>query len=632
MLIYRRQYAKVARAISFLIHAASVAAPRMRVLVSNVVAIVSLMSAGVVHGAVVIYDAGTGYATGIDGLVVQGEIYNVDFIDASYDTAYASRAPTFFGDKSGANAASNAMMDILNAEAVVPQINASTSEVLFVPYAFYVENEFFATQVGHDVGTAPWRRYLDFVGSRSSNYVRYFFARFTLVTEAGPAAEYDPATFAGRISGGSLIDFEGIAVPGGFEYFGNPGQFSEAGVTIVSNSPMFLQNNNLYGTGAFLSPQQANPEIVDIALPPQIVAIGFWYQSAAATVELDGGQLFELPAVSPGSFEFFGIARETSINSLRIVVAGPGIDIDNIHFSDEFQFSDTAHILWRNTVTGQNWLYLMNGATIDSSIGINTVPTVWKIVGNGDYNGDGKSDILWRNSVTGQNWMYLMDGSTVVSSVNVNTVPNLDWHIVSNGDYDGDGKPDILWRNSSTGQNWMYLMDGATILSSLSVNTVPTVWQVASSGDHNGDGKSDILWRNSSTGQNWLYVMNGATIETSTGVNTVADLNWQVAGHGDYDSDGKSDILWRNSVTGQNWMYLMDGSSITNSVGVNTLPDTNWKVAGSSDYNGDGKADIFWRNSSTGQNWMYLMNGAAIMNSVGVNTVSNTAWEVVNTN
>ena len=30
----------------------------------------------------------------------------------------------------------------------------------------------------------------------------------------------------------------------------------------------------------------------------------------------------------------------------------------------------------------------------------------WKIVGVGDFDADGKSDILWRNSATGQNYLY----------------------------------------------------------------------------------------------------------------------------------------------------------------------------------------------------------------------------------
>jgi hypothetical protein len=106
----------------------------------------------------------------------------------------------------------------------------------------------------------------------------------------------------------------------------------------------------------------------------------------------------------------------------------------------DLNFDGKADILWRNTSTGQNWLYTMNGAAIDGNAGINTVSSQnWQIVGNGDYDGNGTADILWRNSVTGQNWMYLMNGATISSSVGVNTVADTNWIVAGNGDYDGDG-------------------------------------------------------------------------------------------------------------------------------------------------------------------------------------------------
>ena len=96
-----------------------------------------------------------------------------------------------------------------------------------------------------------------------------------------------------------------------------------------------------------------------------------------------------------------------------------------------------------------------------------------------DHDGDGKTDILWRNTLTGQNWLYLMNGATIASSVGINTVSNLDFYIADNGDYNGDGKADILWRNGVTGQNWMYLMDGAVIAQSVGVNNVSNLdWQI----------------------------------------------------------------------------------------------------------------------------------------------------------
>ena len=92
----------------------------------------------------------------------------------------------------------------------------------------------------------------------------------------------------------------------------------------------------------------------------------------------------------------------------------PGVDFDSGHgliqadaaiaavlasYPKDMDGNGQADVLWRNSVTGQNWLYTMDGAAIRSSTYLNTVAGAWQIVGNGDYNGDTNADILWRNSV-----------------------------------------------------------------------------------------------------------------------------------------------------------------------------------------------------------------------------------------
>jgi len=145
----------------------------------------------------------------------------------------------------------------------------------------------------------------------------------------------DESAFNASVVSPVLIDFEGLVAPGGFLYLGNPGIFSGDDVTITSNSPMFVQNNNLYGTGAFLSPQQSNPEIVDIVLPAGVMALGFSYQSASGSVQVNGAETFDIPAVAAGNLEFFGIIGGAAIESVTITIAGPGIDIDNVIFATE---------------------------------------------------------------------------------------------------------------------------------------------------------------------------------------------------------------------------------------------------------------------------------------------------------
>ncbi|MEA3412161.1 MAG: VCBS repeat-containing protein [Pseudomonadota bacterium] len=116
--------------------------------------------------------------------------------------------------------------------------------------------------------------------------------------------------------------------------------------------------------------------------------------------------------------------------------------------------------------------------TDGDGIGNNADPR-WRIVGLGDYNADLKTDLLWRNSVTGTNIMWLMDGHVRLAAGSISGAIGTNWRIVGNGDHNGDGRADILWRSYSTGGDAMWLMNG---FQRLSARVIPRVedadWKV----------------------------------------------------------------------------------------------------------------------------------------------------------
>ena len=110
---------------------------------------------------------------------------------------------------------------------------------------------------------------------------------------------------------------------------------------------------------------------------------------------------------------------------------------------------------------------LTSPATVDAD--------TWKIVGTGDFNGDGTSDLVWQEQTQGWLAVWLMDGATLLPNGSVSLSPNqvsdTNWKIVGVGDYNRDGKPDLVWRDTTTpGNGWIvvWLMNGTTLLQSIS--------------------------------------------------------------------------------------------------------------------------------------------------------------------
>ena len=86
-----------------------------------------------------------------------------------------------------------------------------------------------------------------------------------------------------------------------------------------------------------------------------------------------------------------------------------------------------------------------------------------------DFDNDGNSDILWHDSITGDNYVWLMNGVNYNGGIFLDPVPDLNWKIVAAADINKDGKMDLVWRNKSTGENSVWLMSGLTRTSGVSL-------------------------------------------------------------------------------------------------------------------------------------------------------------------
>jgi hypothetical protein len=250
----------------------------------------------------------------------------------------------------------------------------------------------------------------------------------------------------------------------------------------------------------------------------------------------------------------------------------------------DFNGDGLVDLLWRNTNgTITNWVGKASGGFSDNSVNFNLLnaPSSWQIIGTGDFNGDGKSDLLWRNTDgTITNWLATASGGFTDNSANftINAPPS--WQIIGNADFNGDGKSDLLWRNTDgTITNWLATASGGFTDNSANF-TIRTdgSWQIIGSGDFNGDGRDDILWHNTDgTVTNWLATASGGFTDNWNNFNTHTDGSWQIAGIGDFNSDGADDLLWRHdSGLVTDWLGTASGGFTDNWNNAATALATSW--------------------------------------------------------
>ncbi len=344
------------------------------------------------------------------------------------------------------------------------------------------------------------------------------------------------------------------------------------------------------------------------------------------TLYYTGGSL-QIDNLGPGRF----VVRE---------ISGGGLEI-RLQEASHNDFNGDGHsdILLRDSAGRiTNWLSDENGAFHQNSANIfANVPTDWKVVGTGDFNGDGILDILWRHDggvLT--DWLGTDTGGFTANSNNLFASVPTDWKVVGVGDFNGDGKSDIVWRNESGAlTNWLATTNGAFMANDANVlASVPVDWKIAGTGDFNGDGLTDILWRNDSGAvTNWLATATGGYTANDSNVLASVPNDWKIVGTGDFNGDAIDDILWRHDggvVT--TWLGTSTGGYVANeAAGASVAVPLDWTVASIGDFNGDAIDDVLWRNNNNGTitDWLGTTQGTFTDNSAAAwTTAADNSWHV----
>ena len=100
----------------------------------------------------------------------------------------------------------------------------------------------------------------------------------------------------------------------------------------------------------------------------------------------------------------------------------------------DFNRDTRPDIAWRHLTSGENVIWFMNGPDLVSGTFTNPsfADTTWAIRGVADFNVDAWPDLIWRNSLSGQNVIWFMNGPNLVSGTftNPSTLPDTRWQIV----------------------------------------------------------------------------------------------------------------------------------------------------------------------------------------------------------
>jgi hypothetical protein len=302
----------------------------------------------------------------------------------------------------------------------------------------------------------------------------------------------------------------------------------------------------------------------------------------------------------------------TATTTIDVALAKNDFNGDN---TSDVTFQDTASapiISGRNQISGDAnsgvaTIDFISNGTVTSTATLQPNPTIaWRIVGSGDFNGDGKADILFQNAA-GTPMIWTMNASGGVTSEIGLPATGPNWTAIGTGDFNGDGQSDILFQNSA-GTPMIWLMNGTSVAATAGLPNTGSNWTAVGTGDFNGDGKSDILFQNTA-GVPMIWLMNGTSVTATAGLPDPG-ADWRLVGTGDFNQDGKSDLVFQNT-NGTPMIWTMNGTSVTSQT---TLADPGaaWHLVGTGDYNGDGKADLLFQSATDGTAMVWTMNATSV--------------------
>jgi Peptidase family C25/FG-GAP-like repeat len=277
-------------------------------------------------------------------------------------------------------------------------------------------------------------------------------------------------------------------------------------------------------------------------------------------------------------------------------------------------------VVWQNQDTGQMALWQMSSAGSISNYlypaaqypNPNPLPSTARLIGTGDFDGDGHGDFAFWDPVGEAVTVWKLDGTNTFRENDYFQFMSAQYAPQGVGDFDGDGLADILWMNTATRDVTVFEGNGTSLArETLAQPALPAAWNIQATGDFNGDGTTDVILRNSQTGDVGIWVMNAGVIGSYVYPQLGVESFWQIQGAGDFNGDRVTDVLWRDTNTGDVGVWVMNSSATISSYAYPQLGvEAFWVYGATGDFNGDGVTDIAWRNTEDGDVGIWLMSSS----------------------
>ncbi|MGA2132431.1 MAG: FG-GAP-like repeat-containing protein [Bryobacteraceae bacterium] len=201
----------------------------------------------------------------------------------------------------------------------------------------------------------------------------------------------------------------------------------------------------------------------------------------------------------------------------------------------DFNGDGQPDVVWQDPSSGAAQVWFL-GSPGTSFLGAATIALAnpWRIVAAADFNLDGYPDLVWQDPVSGAVQIWYMggpQGTTVIGAANI-TASNA-WKVVGAGDFNGDGYPDLLWQDPVSGSAQIWYLSGAQgdVFSSAVDLSGANPWRIVSVADYNLDGHPDVVWQDPVSGESQVWFLNGVQGTSLLGASALSGPNtWRIVG------------------------------------------------------------------------------------------------------